>query len=210
MTSMQRSERHFSMLRDFRAADFVTLLNGVAGTAAIFALIDHCMSGKMSMLWLGAALMLVALLMDIADGRIARVRNESSAVGRELDSLADVVSFGVAPAVLGYAYGFRGGWDLLCLILFVACGISRLARYNVTASALSDASGKVRYYEGLPIPSSLLLAGLLIGLSVAGYARESAPLGVVQLGPASFHPLAALYLLHGFAMISKTLRIPKP
>lgn len=207
---MQLSKRHFSMLREFRAADFITLLNGAAGMGAIFALIDYCVSSAPASLWVGAAFLALALLMDIADGHVARIRHESSAVGRELDSLADVVSFGVAPAVVGYAFGFRGGWDLACLTFFVACGISRLARFNVTASSLSDASGKVRYFEGLPIPSSLLLAGFLFALAFAGYSGDAAPLGVFELGPANFHPLAALYLVQGAAMISKTLRIPKP
>ena len=198
------------MIRSFGAADFMTLLNGAAGMGAVFAFIDHCTTERAVSFWIGVALLPLALLMDILDGRVARVRNEASDVGRELDSLADIVSFGVAPAVLGYAYGLRGGWDLLCLTVFVACGIGRLARYNVTAASLSDASGKVRYFEGLPIPSSLLIATLLACLSAAGYAREQAPLGALKLGPATWHPLAALYLLHGAAMISKTLRVPKP
>lgn len=198
------------MLRSFGAADFMTLLNGAAGMGAVLAFVDHCTTERALSLWIGVALLPVALLMDILDGRVARIRNEASDVGRELDSLADIVSFGVAPAVLGYAYGLRGGWDLLCLTFFVACGIGRLARYNVTAASLSDASGKVRYFEGLPIPTSLLIATLLAGLSAAGYSREHAPLGELQLGPATWHPLAALYLLHGAAMISKTLKVPKP
>lgn len=207
---MARIDRHFSMLRSFGAADFMTLLNGAAGMGAVLAFVDHCTTKRALSLWIGVALLPVALLMDILDGRVARIRNEASDVGRELDSLADIVSFGVAPAVLGYAYGLRGGWDLLFLTFFVACGIGRLARYNVTAASLSDASGKVRYFEGLPIPSSLLIATLLAGLSAAGYSREHAPLGELQLGPWSWHPLATLYLLHGAAMISKTLKVPKP
>lgn len=198
------------MIRSFGAADFMTLLNGAAGMGAVFAFIDYCVTERMVSFWIGVALLPVALLMDVLDGRVARVRNEASDVGRELDSLADIVSFGVAPAVLGYAYGLRGGWDLLCLTFFVACGIGRLARYNVTAASLSDAAGKVRYFEGLPIPSSLLIATLLAILTGAGYSREQAPLGSLQLGPATWHPLAVLYLLHGAAMISKTLRVPKP
>ena len=101
----------------------------------------------------------VALLFDFADGRVARRRGEHSPFGQELDSLADTVSFGVAPAALGYGLGLRGGLDIIILIFFVACGISRLARYNVTASQLSDDSGKVKYFEGTPIPSSLVLVG---------------------------------------------------
>jgi len=197
------------MLRDFRAADFITLLNALAGMGAIFSLIAFCSTAAVVFFWLGVGLLPIALAMDILDGRIARMRGEFSEVGRELDSLSDIVSFGVAPAILGFAYGLRGGWDVLCLSLFVACGIGRLARYNVTASSLSDAAGKVRYFEGLPIPSSLLLVALLAGLTLAGYWQNRVVFGAIRLGPASWHPFSTLYLLHGAAMVSKTLRIPK-
>src|SRR5207237_8462407 len=93
-----------------------------------------------------------ALVFGVLDGRIARRRHTHSALGRELDSLADVISFGVAPAALGFAAGLRGGWDWVALLYFVCCGVSRLARYNVTAEMLSDGKDKVAYFEGTPIP----------------------------------------------------------
>jgi CDP-diacylglycerol---serine O-phosphatidyltransferase len=198
------------MLREFRAADFVTLSNGLAGMGAGLAFVRYVSGEGDGSFWLGVALLPVALLMDILDGRVARWRHEASEIGRELDSLADVVSFGVTPAIMGFAVGMRGGWDLVCLTIFVACGISRLARYNVTASSLGDETGKVPYFEGMPIPSSLLIALLLAVLFGVGRVQEALPLGSVQLGPALLHPLALLYLLHGAAMVSKTLRIPKP
>jgi len=134
----------------------------------------------------------------------------SSPFGQELDSLADAVSFGVAPAAMAFAAGMRGGWDAVCLVAFVGCGISRLARYNVTAEALADpATAKVPYFEGVPIPSSLLLVLLLAVLAATGHWQEALPLGAVTLGPFVFHPLALVYLAHGAAMVSKTLRIPK-
>lgn len=177
--------------------------------AAVLAFLSFCSDGRPTSFWIGTFLLPLALLFDVMDGRVARLRNEASALGRELDSLADIVSFGVAPAVMGFAVGFRGGWDLLCLLLFVACGISRLARYNVTAEKLSEASGKVKYFEGFPIPSSLLIALLLAILVATGHPPHTT-LGVVALGPADLHLLALVYPLHGAAMISKTLRIPKP
>jgi len=198
------------MLREFRAADLFTLLNGVAGTGAILAFMRYCVDGEPQAFWIGTALLPIALLMDILDGRVARLRNEASPLGQELDSLADVVSFGVAPAAMAFALGLRGGWDALCLMYFVACGISRLARYNVTATALADATGKVRYFEGLPIPSSLLLVGVMFALAVTGNWHAHLPLGALELGPASLHWLTLLFVAHGTAMISKTLRIPKP
>ena len=202
--------RHFSMLRDFRAADFFTLGNGFAGCGAILAFMRYCAGEQAAFFWLGTALLPVALAMDILDGRVARLRREASILGQELDSLADVVSFGVAPAAMAFACGLRGEADALCLMYFVACGISRLARYNVTAASLSAATGKVRYFEGLPIPSSLLLVALLAVLFASGRRGTELPFSVWQLGPVSLHPLALLYLAHGSAMISKTLHIPKP
>lgn len=196
------------MLRDFRAADFLTLLNGVAGMGAVLALVRFCSDGDPTAFWVGAALLPLALAFDVLDGRVARLRDEASALGRELDSLADIVSFGVAPAVMGFALGLRGGWDLVCLLAFVACGISRLARYNVTAERLSEASGKVPYFEGFPIPSSLLLALILVICFASGVSPGD--IGKVSLGPADLHVLALLFPLHGAAMISKTLRVPKP
>lgn len=198
------------MLREFRAADFITLLNGVAGMGASLAFVRYVAGEGNGSFWLGAGLLPVALLMDVLDGRVARWRQEASEMGRELDSLADIVSFGVAPAIMGFAAGLRGGWDLVCLTIFVACGISRLARYNVTATTLGDETGKVPYFEGMPIPTSLLLAALFAALFGADRVQEALPLGSLRLGPASLHPLALLYLLHGAAMVSKTLRIPKP
>jgi len=195
------------MLRDFRAADFFTLGNGFAGSGAILAFMRYCESRETRFFWIGAALLPVALLMDILDGRVARLRHEASPLGQELDSLADIVSFGVAPAAMAFACGLRGEGDALCLTYFVACGISRLARYNVTAASLSAATGKVRYFEGMPIPSSLLLVALLAVLFAQGHSGSE--LWVWQLGPATLHPLALLYVAHGSAMISKTLRIPK-
>lgn len=198
------------MVRELRLADWMTLLNGAAGTGAIFAFIDFAISGRRVALLLGACLLVVALAFDVLDGLVARRMNETSAVGRELDSLADVVSFGVAPAVLGYAIGLRAGLDLACLTIFVACGISRLARFNVTAEARSDARGKVAFYEGLPIPSSLLVAALGVGLAASGLTHERLPGGALVVGPLSVHALSFLYLAHGFAMVSRTIRIPKP
>ncbi|MEI9952834.1 MAG: CDP-diacylglycerol--serine O-phosphatidyltransferase [Pseudomonadota bacterium] len=201
--------RHFSMLRDFRAADFFTLANGFAGCGAILAFMRFCAGEQPRFFWIGTALMPVALVMDILDGRVARLRNEASPLGQELDSLADIVSFGVAPAAMAFACGLRAEGDALCLMYFVACGISRLARYNVTAASLSAATGKVRYFEGMPIPSSLLLVALLAVLFALGHRGNELPLSEWRLGPWSLHPLALLYAAHGSAMISKTLHIPK-
>jgi CDP-diacylglycerol--serine O-phosphatidyltransferase len=103
----------------------------------------------------------------------------------------------------------RGGWDALVLIYFVCSGIGRLARFNVTAEALADENtGKVKYFEGTPIPTSLLLVGILAIAYNMDAVWENLWLGSVRIGPATLHPLVLLYFVSGTLMTSK-LRIPK-
>ncbi|WP_374558351.1 phosphatidylcholine/phosphatidylserine synthase [Thermomonas sp.] len=203
-------QRHFSMLRDFHLADWFTLANAFCGTGAIFAAMRFLQDGSVRDLLVGMALIPLAFVFDALDGRIARWRKVSSTLGRELDSLADVISFGVAPAALGYACGLQGGWDWVVLSYFVGCGVSRLARYNVTAEQLSGDEGKVRYFEGTPIPTSVVIVGLLAAAAWTGAIGPSLWLGVVHPGPWQLHPLVLVYALSGSLMISKTLHIPKP
>ena len=96
------------------------------------------------------------------------------------------------------------------LSYFVGCGVSRLARYNVTAEQLAGDEGKVRYFEGTPIPTSLALVIVLAVAAWQGAIGDQLWFGVVQLGPWQFHPLVLMYALSGSLMISKTLHIPKP
>jgi CDP-diacylglycerol--serine O-phosphatidyltransferase len=131
-------------------------------------------------------------------------------MGRELDSLADVISFGVAPACLAYAVGMTGLIDQLVLLYFVACGISRLARYNITAEAMSADAGKVTYFEGTPIPTSVLLVLLILVLTQAGRIGDGLPFGSLLIAGAVVHPVVLAFGLSGSLMISKTLHIPKP
>src|SRR5205085_9869155 len=147
--------------RGFHLADFLTLGNAACGVGAVFLAMLYTSTLEEAHFYVAAALAPAAFAFDVLDGRIARWRQTSSALGRELDSLADVISFGVAPATLAFACGMTGGWDALILVYFVCCGVSRLARYNVTAESLSGESGKVKYFEGTPIPTSVLLTALL-------------------------------------------------
>lgn len=203
-------QRHFSMLRDFQLADWFTLANAFCGTGAVFAAMRFLQEGIVSDLLWGMALIPLAFVFDALDGRIARWRKVASTLGRELDSLADVISFGVAPAALGYACGLQGGWDWAVLSYFVGCGVSRLARYNVTAEQLSGEGGKVKYFEGTPIPSSVLIVGLLAVAACTGRLGPDLWFGEWRVGPWLLHPLALVYALSGSLMISKTIRIPKP
>jgi CDP-diacylglycerol---serine O-phosphatidyltransferase len=207
--ALKRTRAHFSMLRNYQTADLITLANGAAGTAAIFASMSYLSAVEIWRIYLAVALLVLALLFDIADGKVARRRGEHSPFGQELDSLADIVSFGVAPAVLGYALGMRGFLDGVILIYFVACGISRLARYNVTAGQLADESGKVKYFEGTPIPSSLILVAILGCCAFFDRIGDALPFGTIHLAGLRWHPFSLLFFLNGSAMISKTLHIPK-
>jgi CDP-diacylglycerol--serine O-phosphatidyltransferase len=197
------------MIREFHLADFFTLANAACGVAAIFLVMAYMDSGSMSHFLIAAAMAPAAFLFDVLDGRVARWRNQHSALGRELDSLADVISFGVAPAALGFAAGLRGGWDWVALIYFVCCGVSRLARFNVTAESLSEGSAKVAYFEGTPIPTSVVLTGILALAAWQDRLGDGLYGGSLTLGPWQWHPLALLFVLSGTLMISKTLRIPK-
>ena len=205
-------KRHMSMLRSFTPADALTIGNASCGTIAIFLCLDYVAADTRRYLWMAFVLLPMALVFDVLDGYVARLdRRRQSRLGADLDSLSDVISFGVAPAVLGFTLGLRGGWDMLCLTYFVVCGVSRLARFNVTSEALSDAAtGKVKYFEGTPIPTSILLV-MLLGAAVAlGRIDERLWFGVVRVGPALLHPLTLVYVASGSAMISATLRVPKP
>jgi CDP-diacylglycerol--serine O-phosphatidyltransferase len=196
--------KHFSMIRTFQLADFFTIANGFCGMLAIFEAMTFLSTRAAWHLYLAAALVPVALIFDVLDGRIARGRHSASALGRELDSLADVVSFGVAPASIAFAAGVNTPLDQAILLYFVGCGVSRLARYNITAESLSTRTGRVEYFEGTPIPTSIVPLGVLMLAFYGGSFYRMSLLGV------EWHAVALLFLVSGSLMISKTLRIPKP
>jgi CDP-diacylglycerol---serine O-phosphatidyltransferase len=204
------ASRHFSMLRGFHLADFFTLGNAACGVGAVFFAMLYMSTALAFHFYAAAALAPAAFIFDVLDGRIARARHQHSALGRELDSLSDVISFGVAPAALAFAAGMQGGWDAAALIYFVCCGVSRLARYNVTAETLSAGSDKVSYFEGTPIPTSVVLTGVLAFAGWQGRVGEQLYGGAYTIGPWDLHPLVLLFVLSGSLMISKTIRIPKP
>jgi CDP-diacylglycerol--serine O-phosphatidyltransferase len=209
---MVRMDRHLSMLRSYTAADALTIGNAACGTVAMFFALNYLVTGNRHALWTTFALLPAALVCDVLDGYVARLNSRrQSRLGADLDSLADVISFGVAPAILGFTLGLRGAWDILVLTYFVVCGVSRLARFNVTASALADEkTGKVKYFEGTPIPTSIAIVILLGVAFFLDHVGERLWLGSIRIGPAELHPLVLVYGLSGSAMISATLRIPKP
>lgn len=206
-----KQPRYFSMIRRFHLADWITVANAACGTAALFAAMTHLLRAPADRwhLLLACSLIALALIFDVLDGKVARWRHNASPFGRELDSLSDVISFGVAPAGIAFAAGMQGFWDCLVLTFFVACGVSRLARFNVTADELADSQGKVRYYEGTPIPSSLVLVIVVAILTGQGLTGDQLWGGVVALGFGLFHPLVLMFAVSGSLMIS-TVRFSKP
>ncbi|HEY6514431.1 MAG TPA: CDP-diacylglycerol--serine O-phosphatidyltransferase [Burkholderiaceae bacterium] len=201
-------KKPFSMIREFHLADWFTLGNAVCGTGALFSIMTFLQWQDVRHILFACALVLAALVFDVLDGRIARWRQKSSILGRELDSLADVISFGVAPAVIAYGCGMQGLYDRVVLVYFVACGVSRLARFNVTAEAMSQGSGKVTHFEGTPIPTSIVLVAVLALAAWTGAIRDQLWFGEVVVAGFKLHPLVLMFALSGSLMISR-IRIPK-
>jgi CDP-diacylglycerol--serine O-phosphatidyltransferase len=204
----QKPNKPFSMIREFHLSDWFTLANAVCGTGAMFSMLTYLQTTDVTHIYFAGGMVFAALVFDVLDGRIARWRQKTSGMGRELDSLADIISFGVAPAVIGYGCGMQGLYDRIILTCFVACGVSRLARYNITAEALSDDKGKVKYFEGTPIPSSLLLVLLMVWAASQGALGESLWFGQVVFAGFTLHPIVLFFAVSGALMISR-IRIPK-
>jgi CDP-diacylglycerol--serine O-phosphatidyltransferase len=145
---------------------------------------------------LAAQMIGLAVLTDSLDGRIARMTNTTSDFGREMDSMADAITFGVAPAVLGFVWGFQGvdvsgnafARDHLLRIasfvcfLYLLCGCARLARFNITTNPVPKNPGRPdrKYFVGLPIPAA---AGLAVSVVYAtdGYPLQWWPIAVAWM-----------------------------
>ena len=150
----------------------------------------------------------IAVFLDGLDGRIARLTNTVSEFGRELDSLADVIAFGVAPAILAWVWGFQfvdGSLDnqvreqihragFFFVFLYLLCGASRLARFNIQNNPVPTNPGRPdrKYFVGLPIPAGAAVIAAIV------YAAQSTPL---RWWPLSVAWLVLLGLL-SFMMIS--------
>jgi len=211
------AEGHFTLVRNFRLADLVTISNGICGSMSIFSSARYLVSQDKDYLWLAHAFPLAGLMFDFLDGKVARWRNSSSMLGQELDSLADLISFGVAPALLAFCIGLRSPLDVFCLTGFICCGIARLARFNATAALKTE---KPKYFEGMPIPSSLGLVAAMAYWSSKGWivGQEGLPLGSFCFYPSSdgltctsgeVHKVSLIFGVWAAMMVSKTLRVPK-
>jgi len=211
------TDGHFSLVRNFRLADLVTIMNGFCGSFSIFSSAQFLITNDKSYLHAALAYPLAGLMFDFLDGKVARWRQSSSLLGQELDSLADLISFGVAPALLAFVIGLRTYLDTVVLTGAICCGIARLARFNATvASVPKDKTGKSKYFEGLPIPSSLGLVAVMAYWTRQGWieGQQGLPFGAVQFwgapgGNGELHWVSVIFGIWGAAMVSKTLRIPK-
>ncbi|PPJ57763.1 hypothetical protein CBER1_00232 [Cercospora berteroae] len=206
---------HFSLVRAYHLADLITLMNGFCGVMSVLSSLRYCVGRPEDTgnAWAALGLMPLGLFFDFFDGKVARWRKKSSLMGAELDSLADLISFGVAPAACAFSLGIRTPLDQLFLTFFVLGGLARLARFNVTTGNVpKDATGKAKYFEGLPIPTSLSFGtGLVSFWLYKGWVHDQIPYGTIATGTIfEFHPVVALYLAHACCMLSKTLHIPKP
>ena len=123
----------------------------------------------------------------------------------------------MAPSLLAFVVGLRTYLDTVVLTGFICCGLARLARFNATAALIpKDESGKARYFEGLPIPSSLALVGVLSYWTKQGWidGKEGIPWGTVVVwgpkgGDGEIHIVSFIFAIWATAMVSKTLRVPK-
>ena len=167
--------KYFNIYKLLKVADFVTLANAVSGLIAIIAAVY----GRFN---LAAALILLAVVFDALDGRVARFSKKSNELGKQLDSLADIVSFGVAPAVIGYMLGLRSWYGIAALSFYLICGVLRLARFNITDPK------KIKGFEGVPIT----VGGVTIALLVF----------VIGYFPNLLQYMPIVYVLFGFLMIS--------
>jgi CDP-diacylglycerol--serine O-phosphatidyltransferase len=198
----------FSMIREFHLADWFTLANAMCGVGALFSAMTYLQTAEIRHLYFACGLIPLAFVFDILDGRVARWRQQASSMGRELDSLSDVISFGVAPAAIAYACGMQGLFDRAALLFFVVSGVSRLARYNITTEEMSDDKGKVRFFEGTPIPTSLALVIMLAVAIYQGAIGAQLWFGAVSISGFTLHPLVVIFVVSGSLMISR-IKIPK-
>lgn len=207
-----QDERHLSFVRSLHMADCITMLNGFSGFYSIISCLRFAITSQPHYLQRAMFFTFLGLFFDFFDGKVARLRNKSSLIGQELDSLADLISFGVAPSSIAFCMGMQTTVDCLMLVFMVLCGLGRLARFNVTVANIpKDTTGKSKYFEGFPIPTSLWIVGFFSYLLSQGYYAENLPFGLLYEGTFyEFHPITMLFLFQGCMMISKSVHIPKP
>jgi CDP-diacylglycerol--serine O-phosphatidyltransferase len=138
-------------IRNMRIKKGIYILPNLFTTASLFMGFYSIIASVQEKFFLAAVAIILSLIFDGLDGRIARMTNTTSKFGAEYDSLADLIAFGVAPALLAYiwAMSFDGKPGWMAGFLFVACGALRLARFNIQIGLIDS-----KYFNGLPIPAA--------------------------------------------------------
>jgi len=148
----------------------IYLLPNILTTANLFCGFYGILASMQGGYELSAVLLVVAMILDSLDGRIARMTNTMSKFGAEFDSLADLVTFGVAPAILTYSWALSayGKWGWMVAFLFVVCGALRLARFNIQIGIIES-----RVFNGLPIPgaASVIATGIMLYFYLGGQGK---------------------------------------
>jgi CDP-diacylglycerol--serine O-phosphatidyltransferase len=165
---MEQPKKNFKIVSDKKARMILPNAITLIGVCIGLSSIKFALDGKFA---LAVIAILFASLMDALDGRIARLINGTSEMGKELDSLGDVISFGVAPALIMYFWNLQYldklGW-FVCLI-YVVCVALRLARFNVSTS--EEPSWKDNFFEGVPAPAGGIIVLMPLILSFSGLAE---------------------------------------
>jgi CDP-diacylglycerol--serine O-phosphatidyltransferase len=182
---VEEQEPHLSIRRRgiYLLPNLFTTAGLFAGFYAIVAAINHRFEAA-------AIAIFIAMVMDSIDGRVARLTNTESDFGAEYDSMADMISFGIAPALVVYVWGLSGmgklGW--LAAFIYTAAAALRLARFNMHVGSIDK-----RYFEGLPSPSAAaIIAGMIWVSTDYGYKGSSV-----------IFPALILTVLAGVLMVSK-------
>ena len=182
------------MTDKIRSKRGIYLLPSVLTTFGMFAGFYSIISSINGDFTIAAISILIAMFWDTLDGRVARLTNTQSAFGAEYDSLADLVSFGVAPALLVYQWTLyelgRFGW--LAAFVYLACAALRLARFN-TQVGIADK----RYFQGLPSPAAAGVIASMIWLKIWTFASFDSD--VISLG---YYLGAGITILCGLLMVS--------
>lgn len=131
----------------------LTIINAFFGLLAIINSIEEEYSTA-------AVFLIIAVLADFLDGKIARKLKKTTDFGKELDSLADIISFGVAPCVFAYTIGNIEAMSIFVMLIFLACGMIRLARFNIT---------NYEYFVGMPITMNGLIIPVLYFIGLENY-----------------------------------------
>ncbi len=145
----------------------------LAGLFGGFYAVVMAINGRFDLAAIGV---FCAMVLDSLDGRVARMTNTQSAFGEQMDSLADMVSFGAAPALIAYVWALKdlGRWGWIAAFVYCACAALRLARFNVNTGVVDK-----RYFQGLPSPAAAaLIAGFIWLLTESGIKGTDALWGV--------------------------------